>query len=76
MNFVLHWIQAHQTTSALAGAWLFSAAVSNLPMPKGEGFYSWAYGFFHSILSLLAANVKIPGLQKAAEVPPAGNKSE
>lgn len=44
-------IQQHPTMWALGAWYVFSAAISALPMPKADApqIYSWAFAFLHTV---------------------------
>ena len=57
----------HQFWTAVAIYWIFSAAVSSMPDPAGNGSsgYLWLYRFLHTIAGNIttAFGSKIPGLK-------------
>jgi len=60
-NFIVH----HRFWIAVTVYWIYSAAVSSLPAPAGNGspLYQWLYRFSHTIAGNLttAFGRRIPG---------------
>ena len=48
---MLNSIMSHPTLWALGAWWVFSAAISSLPMPTASNspFYTWFFGFAHTL---------------------------
>lgn len=73
MNPVISFIQAHPTSFALGSFWVFSAAVSSMPMPADNSspFYKWVFGFGHTLAGSIARVVamKYPQYQNGNSEP-------
>ena len=67
MSLIWAFISQHQFWIAVAVYWIYSAAVSSLPEPAGNGspVYQWLYRFSHTIAGNLttAFGSGIPGLK-------------
>lgn len=67
MNNVMAYIGAHPTAFALGSFWVFSAAVSALPMPQDNSspFYKWVFAFGHTLAGSVARVIamKYPSYQ-------------
>src|SRR5215472_12173280 len=67
---MLEFLSQHQFGIAVAGYWLFSAAVSSLPepMPGGSAGYLWFYRFCHTSAGNITAafGSKMPGMKTMA----------
>lgn len=73
MTTVMQFIQAHPAVTALAVYWLFSAAISSMPMPtdKSSPGYRWFFGFTHLLAGSVSRMVamKYPNLMQNGNVP-------
>jgi len=64
-------IQAHPTMWALGAWYVFSAAVSSLPMPKPDApdVYSWLFAFLHTLSGSIGRVMAMKYQQGAVDVP-------
>src|SRR5437868_4141237 len=55
----------HQFGTAVVAYWIYSAAVSSMPDPKGNPVYLWLYRFCHTLAGNIttAFGDRIPGLK-------------
>lgn len=73
MQSFLDLYNAHPVIVAMALYWIFSAAVSAMPMPQnGSMFYKWAFAFLHTLAGSVARAVatKYPEFFKSAPEEP------
>lgn len=69
-----HFLAIHQVGTTLVGYYLFSAAISAMPLPdttSSKG-YQWLFGMLHTlsgdIATAFASKIPIPASLKTAEV--------
>lgn len=65
MHTIVGILIAHPFWSGVVGYWIFSAAVSSLPVPNGSGNgYKWLYAFLNKLAGNIfsAFGAKIPGV--------------
>jgi hypothetical protein len=64
---MIHFLMQHELWTAVVVYWIFSAAVSGLPVPAAndQAWYVWLYSFCHTIAGNISNVVgnKIPGLK-------------
>lgn len=56
MNDIISFVQTHPTGVAMGTYWIFSAAISAMPMPddKSGAFYKWLFVFAHTLAGSVA----------------------
>jgi len=69
----------HPVIVAMALYWIFSAAVSAMPMPtNGSMFYKWVFAFLHTLAGSVTRAIasKYPNFFTDSSVPPMPPKHE